>query len=102
MGQIKNIKLHIVTDIKKSEGLDKNPKNTMDRITAMVVSFLFLSCFLSIIANAAEAEEVKIDVLSKPEACDKIAMKYKGNLYDVTTKETGKEFDSNHDRPGTF
>merc|ERR1711973_972708 len=109
MGQIKNIKLHIVTDIKKSEGLDKNPKNTMDRITAMVVSFLFLSCFLSIVANAAEAEEVKIDVLSKPEACDIIAkngdtisMKYKGNLYDVTTKEIGKEFDSNHDRPGTF
>jgi len=80
----------------------------MDRKTATVLSFLLVSCLLSVIANA-EGVDVQIDVLSKPETCDKIAkngdtisMNYKGNLYDVTTKEIGKEFDSNYDRPGTF
>jgi len=52
---------------------------------------------------------VDIETLVKPDVCEKsaqvgntISMRYKGNLYDVTTKTVGKEFDSNYGQPGTF
>jgi len=74
------------------------------------VFFIALFFYSSIITEVtSSSEEVQIDVLSKPEPCEKaakdgdtISMRYKGNLYDVTTKQLGKEFDSNFDQPQTF
>jgi len=79
----------------------------MGRTTTAVIS-LFLVLLSSVISDATDAE-VQIDVISKPDTCDRaakngdrISMKYKGNLYDVATKELGKQFDSNVDSAETF
>jgi len=80
----------------------------MAKTTAMLVFASLLSLSLITELKAAE-DDVQIDVITKPEACeraaksgDTISMRYKGNLYDVHTKEIGKQFDSNFDRPQTF
>jgi len=84
----------------------------MSRMVASTKAVFFLAflVYLSAITEVRSSnEDVQIDVLSKPEPCEKaakvgdtISMRYKGNLYDVTTKQLGKEFDSNYGRPQTF
>jgi len=73
--------------------------------------FSFFSTVAAVLALVTKLEcaDVQIDVLSKPEACDKVAkngdtisMLYKGNLFDVTTGQVGKEFDSNIGRGQPF
>lgn len=70
----------------------------------MILSIVLVSC-LSLVYT----QEVKVDVVTKAETCeraakngDTISMRYKGNLYDVATGQLGKQFDSNFDRPDTF
>jgi len=74
----------------------------------MITLFSIVGVLLALIANV-DCADVQIDVLSKPDACDRVAkngdtisMLYKGNLFDVASGEIGKEFDSNIGRGQTF
>lgn len=75
----------------------------MIRVLVLIVS-IAVAC-----TTTAADEEVKVDIVSKPDTCDRaaqngdtISMRYKGNLFDVATGKLGKQFDSNFDRPDTF
>lgn len=80
----------------------------MGRTTTITPTLFFLTSLFYVSVICAE-DFVDIKVLSKPEKCgkpaengDTISMRYKGNLYDVTSKVVGKQFDSNFDSPSTF
>merc|ERR1711973_483713 len=105
MGQIKNIKLHIVTDIKtlttKDHMMTFSPKPLW-----MYLTFLLSVLF---IIQEIKANGVQVEIRSKPPGCpqvakagDFISINYRGNIYDPTTGQIGEEFDSSYSRGKTF
>lgn len=80
----------------------KNSKMRSPSFVVLIIS-AFCAIYLPVLNADKDTEELKIEVIEKPEKCpqktkvgDSLAMHYTGRLLD------GRKFDSSHDRGQTF